>query len=69
MRQRQGPRILHGAMFAELLVILSDAAAVSTARDYRFAFATASAMKRGSAKAPTWTSGVQYWVLKLPAFL
>ena len=31
------------------------------------AFATASAMKRGSAKAAAWTSGVQYLVEKPPA--
>ncbi len=31
------------------------------------ALATRSAMKRGCAKAATWTSGVQYIVLKLPA--
>ena len=36
---------------------------------YRFfAPLTCSAMKRGSAKAATCTSGVQYLVLKLPAF-
>ena len=32
-----------------------------------FAFATTSAMKRGSAKAAAWTSGVQYLVEKPPA--
>ncbi len=39
-------------------------------RSYFFLAAfTCSAMKRGSAKAAACTSGVQYLVLKLPAFL
>ncbi len=38
-------------------------------RYFLFASLTCSAMKRGNAKAATCTSGVQYRVLKLPAFL
>ena len=46
------------------------AAAPAGAKFHRAAaFATCSAMKRGSANAATCTSGVQYFVGKLPAFL